>query len=298
MTVVFDAGQTSQASFAELTGLGLHYASSVPPPDQPGLLALPRARYQPIDGFECLHASEVRVTALGRIHRGVLTHSAELHVSQSRGLTQTLATLDRELTQIAGTLSRGQARRTRTQLEAAIDKTVNKQYVREIVPCTITGDTPAIFRLTWTIDPEARSQLEDKIFGKRILITDHHDWTTAQVIAGYRSQSDTEFGFRQMKDPHVVSFAPMRHFTDAHIRVHIFYFVLALTIAHLMRRHAHQRGLSVRALLDALAGIEQTVLLYPGARSRPKARRMITDPDQLQQQLFDIFQLHCWAPVR
>jgi transposase len=300
LTVVFDAGQNSEANFAALSGLGLSYVGSVPPSDQSDLLAIPLARYQSIDRFEGLHASEVSVTALGRTHRGVLTHSAELHAGQSRGLTQTLATAHRELTQIADTLARGRARRTRAQLEAALDKIVNKQYLREIVTYTLTGDTPATFQLSWTIDPAARSQLEDKIFGKRILITDHHDWTTADVIAGYRSQSDAEFGFRQMKDPHVVSFSPMHHFTDAHIRVHVFYCVLALMIAHLMRRHAHQHGidLSVRALLDALAGIEETVLLYPGTRGRPKARRMITDTDQLQQHLFDIFQLHRWAPVR
>ncbi|MCA1682162.1 MAG: IS1634 family transposase [Actinobacteria bacterium] len=300
LTVVFDAGQNSEANFAALSGLGLSYVGSVPPSDQSDLLAIPLARYQSIDRFEGLHASEVSVTALGRTHRGVLTHSAELHAGQSRGLTQTLATAHRELTQIADTLARGRARRTRAQLEAALDKIVNKQYLREIATYTLTGDTPATFRLSWTIDPAARSQLEDKIFGKRILITDHHDWTTADVIAGYRSQSDAEFGFRQMKDPHVVSFSPMHHFTDAHIRVHVFYCVLALMIAHLMRRHAHQHGidLSVRALLDALAGIEETVLLYPGTRGRPKARRMITDTDQLQQHLFNIFQLHRWAPVR
>ncbi len=43
-----------------------------------------------------------------------------------------------------------------------------------------------------------------------------------------------------MKDPHVVSFSPMHHWTDQKIRVHVFYTVLALTIAHLMRRQAKQ----------------------------------------------------------
>jgi hypothetical protein len=40
------------------------------------------------------------------------------------------------------------------------------------------------------------------------------------------------------KDPHVVSFSSNRHHTDAQIRVHVFCCVLALTIAHLMRRQA------------------------------------------------------------
>ena len=49
----------------------------------------------------------------------------------------------------------------------------------------------------------------------------------------------------------------MHHPTDHNIRVHVFTCVLALQIAHLIRRHAHQHGLhlSVRELLDHLAGI-------------------------------------------
>jgi transposase len=92
------------------------------------------------------------------------------------------------------------------------------------------------------------------------------------VIAGYRSQSEAEFSFRQMKDPHVVSFSPMHHWTERNIRVRVFTCVLALQIAHLMRRRARQAGLdlSVRELLAQLAAIEETVLIYPSAGGRPK----------------------------
>ena len=48
----------------------------------------------------------------------------------------------------------------------------------------------------------------------------HDDWPAAEVIAGYRSQSEAEFSFRQLKDPHVVSFSPMFHWTEHNIRVH------------------------------------------------------------------------------
>jgi transposase len=51
-----------------------------------------------------------------------------------------------------------------------------------------------------------------------VLITSHDDWPAAEVIAGYQSQSEAESGFRQMKDPHVVSFSPMRHWTGHNIR--------------------------------------------------------------------------------
>jgi hypothetical protein len=103
-----------------------------------------------------------------------------------------------------------------------------------------------------------------------------------------------------MKDPKVVSFSPMFHRTDHKIRVHVLYCVLALAVARLMRRHAQHAGIamSVRELLETLAGIQETVLLYQGERGRPRARRMLTDIDPTQQRLHDLFDLGAHAPKR
>jgi hypothetical protein len=93
----------------------------------------------------------------------------------------------------------------------------------------------------------------------------------------------------------------MHHWTDSKIRVHVFYSVLALSIAHLMRREADQAGLhlSVRELLSILAGIQETVLLYhDGGKGRPRARRMLTDTDPTQQQLAELFGIERYAPTR
>ena len=100
-----------------------------------------------------------------------------------------------------------------------------------------------------------------------------------------------------MKDPRVVSFSPMFHWTEHNIRVHTFTCVLALQIAHLMRRRAAQAGLSlsVRELLSQLAAIGETVLIYPSAGGRPKARRKTTELNGDQQQLYDIFDLGRYA---
>jgi hypothetical protein len=115
-------------------------------------------------------------------------------------------------------------------------------------------------------------------------------------------QSDLllEFSFRQLKDPHVVSFSPMHHWTEHNIRVHVFTCVLALQIAHLMRRRARLAGLdlSVRELLHQLAGIGETVLLYRGDRGRPKAHRMLTETSPVQDKLTSIFGLARYAPRR
>ena len=171
--------------------------------------------------------------------------------------------------------------------------------MRRVITWQLSGEQPKDLRLTWSIDAAARAALEEEIFGKHVLITSHDDWPAAEVIAGDRSQSEAEFSFRQLKDPHVVSFSPMHHWTEHNIRVHTFTCVLALQIAHLMRLKARRAGLdlSVRELLGELAGIGETVLLYQAERGRPSAHRMLTETTPVQDELSQIFGLARYAPA-
>ena len=301
MTVVFDAGQNSDANFALLAGTGLHYVGSVPASDCRDLLALPASARSVVDKdrFGGLTAYDTRRAVYGTGRRAILTHSPELHEHQARGFDgTTLAKASRKLDELAATLARGKTRRARGRVEAEIGKITHDAWVRRVVTWQLAGEKPKDLRLAWGIDQDARAALEEEIFGKHVLITDHGDWPAAEVIAAYRSQSEAEFSFRQMKDPHVVSFSPMWHWTEHNIHVHAFTCVLALQIAHLMRLKAARAGLrmSVRELLGQLAGIGETILIYPAGRGRPKARRMLTETTSTQDKLIQVFQLDRYAP--
>ncbi len=303
MTVVFDAGQNSAANFGHLAGTGLGYIGSVPASDCPDLTALPASKRSLVDKdrFGGLTAFDTRREVYGAGRRAILTHSPELHAAQAAGFTgTTLAKAGKKLDELAATLARGKTRRGKDKVAAEIEAITAKPWVRRVITWALDGDQPRDLRLTWSIDPDARAGLEEEIFGKHVLITSHDDWPVPEVIAGYRSQSEAEFSFRQMKDPHVVSFSPMHHWTEHNIRVHVFTCVLALQIAHLMRRRARQAGLdlSVRELLHQLAGIGETVLLYRGDRGRPKAHRMLTETSPVQDKLTSIFGLARYAPKR
>jgi transposase len=301
MTVVFDAGQNSAGNFAHLAGTGLHYIGSVPASDCPDLTALPATARVIVDEdrFGGLTAFDTRRVVYGTDRRAILTHSPELHQSQAAGFDgTTLAKAGKKLGELSATLARGKTRRPRARVEADIEAITRKPWIRRVLTWELAGEAPKDLRLTWSADPDARAELEKEIFGKHVLITSHDDWPAAEVIAGYRSQSEAEFSFRQMKDPHVVSFSPMHHWTEHNIRVHVFTCVLALQIAHLMRRTAARAGLrlSVRELLGQLAGIGETVLIYPSSGGRPKARRMTTELTGDQHELYEIFDLGKRAP--
>lgn len=301
LTLVYDAGQDSVANQTLIEATSLHFVGSLPPSDFPDLLAEPATRFKPVgDRYPGVSAFETRIVALGTERRVIVTHSPTLHAKQTAGFTQTLTKAAQRLNELAERLARGRTRRGRDAVEAEINQILAPRWVSHVITTTLTGDTPTTMRLTWNIDTAARRVLEAEQFGKRILFTDRDHWSHAQVIAGYRSQSEVEADFRQMKDPHVVGFSPMRHWTDQKIRVHTFYCVLALTIARLMRRQAEHAGhpMSVRELLSALAGIQETVLLYQGDRGRPRARRMTTELNTTQTQLHDLFELARYAPTR
>lgn len=54
--------------------------------------------------------------------------------------------------------------------------------------------------------------------------------------------------------------------------------------------------LSVCELLGELAGIGETVLVYPSTGGRPKVRRMTTEMSPTQEHLYDIFDLRRYVP--
>jgi transposase len=303
LTLVYDAGQNSTDNHAHIEASGIGFVGSLPPSDHPDLLAIARTRYRTVDAdrFPGLTHVDTTVTALGVTRRAVLTHSKTLHAAQSRGFDQTLAKAQQRLGVLADKLARGKTRRPRTAVDAEIATICKPRWVSDVITTSLTGEQPADLRLAFTVDAAARRGLETRLFGKRILFTNRDTWPAAEVVAAYRSQAEAEAGFRQLKDPHVVSFSPMHHWTDQKIRVHVFYCVLALTLAHLMRRQAEHAGLhmSVRELLSELGGIGETVLLYhDGGPGRPRAQRLLTDMSPTQHRLYDLFGLEHYAPTR
>lgn len=94
-------------------------------------------------------------------------------------------------------------------------------------------------------------------FGKRIIMTDQHEWTTEQIIQAYRGQSDVEAAFRQIKDPLHLAVRPQFHWTDHKVRVHTFVCLVALLLSKLIERQARQSQFqgSLSGLLDMLGSI-------------------------------------------
>ncbi|MDR2354012.1 MAG: hypothetical protein LBF22_12845 [Deltaproteobacteria bacterium] len=105
------------------------------------------------------------------------------------------------------------------------------------------------------INEEEFNNLKLNFLRKSILFADRDDWSNEKIVSTYRSQHHVEECFKQMKDTEFLSFVPIRHFTDKHIIVHAFYYVLALTLASVLNLEFKRMGheVSINQMLKELS---------------------------------------------
>jgi transposase len=126
---------------------------------------------------------------------------------------------------------------TKASVEKNICNILSAEHMKDIFDWSILvneqGKTPDI---TYMLNHERFLQIQEEKLGRTIIFTDQHEWTNEQIVGTFRSQYHIEEAFKQMKDVKYLSFRPVYHFTDAHIRVHAFYCVLALMLVSLMNK--------------------------------------------------------------
>jgi transposase len=303
VTLVFDKGNNSEENLASILESPYHVVGSLVPSQHQDLLEIPLKEFSGLDDprLKGVLAHRTRKKVFGREWTIVVTRSEALLAGQLRGIAQHLRKRKQQLMELRRKLRASQKPGakgkgyTRESLEKHAKKLCQGQYLKDLLEVEVReeeGKLTIFFRKKpWVMD-----RLIRKVLGKRILFTDNEDWTTEEIVLGYRSQHHVEAAFRQMKDRFFVSFEPIRHWTDQKIQVHAFICVLALTLATLLRREVAQKGiaLTVDALLDQLEGIQEVVNLYPpdgNKGGRPRARRVLTRMTRLQEQLFRHFDL-------
>lgn len=301
ITLVFDKGNNSQANLQRLEQTPYHVIGSLVPSQHPDLLAVPLRRFRRLParlGVTWVYRTTKEV--FGRRWTIVVTRSRSLLRGQVRGIRQHLRKKLKRLAELQRKLAASQtgAGRGKGYTHASLLKHVAEirrgQYVQEILQVRVRTRRGRL-HLEYHVDRVAFRQLKRGLLGKRILFTDNADWSDEQIVAGYRGQHHVERAFRDLKDPAVVQFSPMFHWTDSKIRVHAFTCVLALTLVGLLHRRVVQAGVDISQsrLLEELKGIQEVTNLYTpaGGRGKPRTETVLSQRTPLQQQLCAILDL-------
>jgi transposase len=234
-------------------------------------------------------AKRSEVTIAGRRYTLLCVRSEAFAARQAAGFRQTLAKALRELAELRRVIEGGRGRRSKSDLKAVIAQLLKPRHLKRVLTVDLNGseDKPT---LSYSVDQEALAQLEQRVFGRSLLLTDRDDWSDAEIVAAYHALNRNERAIRQAKDADYLAARPIHHWTDQKIRVHLFCCVLALLLTHTIWKRAAEAGIgaSPERLLEALAELDQIELVYApagGGRGRPRIRRHLGESSQLQLDL-------------
>jgi transposase len=306
ITLVFDKGNNSQDNLQRLARTPYHVIGSLVPSQHPDLLVVPLERFRRLpQRFGKTWVYRTTKEVFGRPWTIVVTRSQNLLDGQLRGIRQHLAKRVKALSELQDKLAKSQGPHSRGKpytpeaLTKHLQEIIRGQYVADLLHATISRRGGKLM-LDYAIDQEAFRQLRRNILGKRLLFTDNAAWSDEQIVEGYRGQHHVERAFRDLKDPALIQFNPLFHWTDSKIRVHAFSCVLALTLVGLLHRQVVQAGVDIsRArLLEELKQVRVVTNLYspaPGnpqlAAGRPRTETVLSERTDLQQRLCTFLQL-------
>ena len=266
LTLVFDKGNNSRANQVRVDEGPLHYVGSLVPSQQPGLMRIPRRDYTVLESgaLRGLEVYRCQRQLWGQRRTVVMFLSERLRAGQIRGFNQQLSRRVRELTEWREAL--GKPRSGPRKLEALLERLRrlhSGQYLREVLKVDFDPRGSGSGRLRWRIDSRAVEHLHEEVFGKRILMTDRHEWSTEEIILAYRGQSRAEAAFRQLKNPYHLAVRPQYHWTDQKLRVHAFACLLGLVLARLVEWEARRAGWSgsLSGLLELLGSVRLAMAL-------------------------------------
>lgn len=160
------------------------------------------------------------------------------------------------------------------------------KYFREFSSIVLSPEENGTYKLEWTEDSEKLSAYCRKNYGKKLIVTDHLDWSMLDILNEYSDQECIENGiFRISKNTDHFAVRPQYHWTDDKIRVHLFICMAAIVIAEVLQKHLSEDGIEMTkpAMLDRLNEIRDGWIIA----EKNKVNRILEDMDAEHQLLWD-----------
>lgn len=290
ITVVFDQGNNSKKILSTV-GEDLHFVGALSPAQHKILVEMANTSMSQVTvGSKKLFCSRTETVIWGLDLSAVVYISEKLREGQIRGIERNTAKLFVKLQQLATTLSTPTTRgpkRTRESIEKKIRSLVFSYDLEAFVRWELTGLPDDAFSLQFWTDEDQLNDVIDQRCGRRILITNRHDWSTQEIILAYWGQAEVEYAFKNLKNPFHVAFRPQYHWTDQKVQVHALIcfiaFLLCMVACKRAREKVNYKG-SPHRLLEQLNAIRlATFIEAPAKKSRGNYKTTYcieeTDPD-------------------
>ena len=288
ITLVFDRGNNSKKTLEEVVEK-IHFVGALSPHHHQDLIKEANKNLQDtlVNGKK-LSCYRTRTSIWGLDLTCVVYISEKLRQGQIRGLEQDINKLFGKLNKLKEKLkapTKKGKKRTESVIEKKLHSLITSHVLRDLIRWELKPLEQDAFSLSFWVDVKELSRLHEKQFGRRILMTNRHQWTTEEIILAYFGQSRIEGAFKRMKNPFQVAFRPQYHWTDQKIKVHGFICVIAFLLVMVIYKKAREKcgftGSSL-LLLKKLSSIRLATLIEAPSkktRGRYKATYCLEEMD-------------------
>ena len=294
-TLVFDKGNVSEDAMEQLVLAGQPFIAAVPLSRLPQLAATPLEQFREVCGFPGTRAFAAPAHAWGKSCRAVLAYTESFFTQQLAGVTHNLVKCQKKLLDLEKNLGKWREgkmrgkRPTVRQVQASVRGILCAQFMDDLFDVSVT-EQKGLPKLHYGVDHAALDTLTHQRLGRTLLLDVGTQGDTEQTIATYRSLTQIEEVFKNMKNVDFLRWQPAYHWTEQKLKVHGFYCVLALLLATLARKLACQAGLDLTlpALLEELTAIREVAVIYPqGTLAHPKDHITLSRMSSTQRKLAD-----------
>jgi len=277
ITLVFDQGNNSKKILKDVD-MNIHFVGALSPYHHKDLIKEANDNMTKISVNDCdIECYRIRTKIWQLDLTCVIYISENLRKGQVRGLGQNIEKLFHRLNELKEKIKvptkRGK-KRTQSDLEKKIKSMVFSHTPENLIHWELQHLEQDAFDLKFWIDEEEFDILTNQWFGRRILITNRHQWSTEEIILAYWGQSKVECAFKRMKNPFHLALRPQYHWTDQKIEVHGFICLLAFLLVMVAYKKAREKvGFkgSPHTLLEKLSTIRlATFIESPPEKTKGK----------------------------
>ncbi len=298
LTVVVDKGMNSEDNIAAIDAMpGVHFITTYSTHYADDLVRVKPSQFKPVDSaknrkLEKLGREEDRLVAYratrelwGKERTVVVTYNPLTAAKQRYGFEKKLMSIQEFLVELRAKLHGDP--KWKDKVERHYSDFCEQLYLPKDLYQIAVEKSRGRLTLLFSKDHYRIGRYLER-FGKNIIVTDHKDWSTDEIVCASLDRYMVEKSFRQTKDDDLVSILPLRHWTDGKIRCHILTCVIALTYLRLIEIRLRQAGLK----LSAAETMEQmqklhSCLCWESGKSKPI--RMIEEPTENQAAIMGSF---------
>ncbi|MBM2817395.1 MAG: hypothetical protein HW421_4157, partial [Ignavibacteria bacterium] len=242
ITIVFDKGNNSKDNFKLIDNeKGLYYVGGLVSSYFKELIKEANNNLTTIriDDKE-VPVYRVKQKIWGEDRTCLVTISQRLKEGQIQGIHQHLEKKNKLLEEFKKQLENPKNRKkyTKEEIKIRLKKIIEGQFMGEILKYDLIALKENKFTFTYYIDGDSFDKLKEEVLGRRILVTNRHNWSDEEIILAYRGQSKVEYAFKNLKNPYHLAVRPQYHWTDQKIEVHI----LICIIGYMLTATAYSRA--------------------------------------------------------